>query len=298
MQRSEPPHERDPAGTRRKVLFWLDEDATLVDGDGATPAVTGRRRRWRTPAIAIVLVAALIGAAAALPWSAGRAPQTGTLPWSPSAPADTSGAGATAAGTVITAPRADVTRANLELLSGTTAVSLRRGAGKGDLYRIATPDGGSTVPTVLHEQGRLMVDLVDSGRSGPDTVDIQLNPQVTWDLRFTGGAVVRLLDLSGLSVSGLVMTGGSARTELTLPAPDGTVPVRMVGGVGEFTVRLPQNIPVQVRIGGGAGTATLDNQVRTGVAAGTVLATPDWATATHRYDIDVASGASTVTVVR
>jgi len=47
-----------------------------------------------------------------------------------------------------------------------------------------------------------------------------------------------------------------------------------------------------VRVGAGAGTTEVDGVRRTGLAAGTVLAT---ATVTDRYDVDAAAGVFTLT---
>jgi subtilase family serine protease len=50
--------------------------------------------------------------------------------------------------------------------------------------------------------------------------------------------------------------------------------------------------------GGGAGYLTVDGRSLTGVAGGTVLATPGWATARSRFDIDATAGVSRLTVIR
>jgi hypothetical protein len=57
-------------------------------------------------------------------------------------------------------------------------------------------------------------------------------------------------------------------------------------------------VPAQVIVGGGAGYLTVDGQTRTGVAGGTVLATPGWSTARSRFDVDATAGVSELTVGR
>jgi hypothetical protein len=57
-------------------------------------------------------------------------------------------------------------------------------------------------------------------------------------------------------------------------------------------------VPAQVVAGGGAGYLSLDGQNLTGVAGGTVLATPGWATATSRFAIDATAGVSRLAVSR
>jgi len=53
-----------------------------------------------------------------------------------------------------------------------------------------------------------------------------------------------------------------------------------------------------VIVGGGAGFLSVDGQNLTGVAGGTVLATPGWAAARSRFDIDATAGVSRLTVSR
>jgi hypothetical protein len=57
-------------------------------------------------------------------------------------------------------------------------------------------------------------------------------------------------------------------------------------------------VPAQVTVGGGASFVSVDDQNLIGVAGGTVLTPPGWATATSRFDIDATSGFSRLTVSR
>ena len=60
----------------------------------------------------------------------------------------------------------------------------------------------------------------------------------------------------------------------------------------------PGGVPVQVTAGGGASSVSVDDQELTGIAGGTVLTPPGWATATSRIDLDATSGFSQLTVSR
>jgi hypothetical protein len=51
-----------------------------------------------------------------------------------------------------------------------------------------------------------------------------------------------------------------------------------------------------VTAGGGAGTASLDGASYTGVAGGSVFASPGWASAAARYDVEATAGAADVSV--
>lgn len=98
--------------------------------------------------------------------------------------------------------------------------------------------------------------------------------------------------MRGARLSGVDLAAGAARIELVLPVPDRAVPIRMASGATEFTLHVPRGVATAVRVDGGAGTTEVDGVRRTGLAAGTVLAT---ATVTDRYDVDAAAGVSTLT---
>lgn len=54
--------------------------------------------------------------------------------------------------------------------------------------------------------------------------------------------------------------------------------------------------PARVRVGGGAGTVTVDDDHRTGVAAGTVVTSGDWTGSGDRYEIELSAGVSRLVV--
>ena len=91
---------------------------------------------------------------------------------------------------------------------------------------------------------------------------------------------------------------GSDVLDVSLPRPAGTLPLLLAGGVSQFLLSLPGGVPAQVTVGGGASSVSVDGQDLTGVAGGTVLTPPGWATASSRFDIDATSGFSRLTVSR
>ncbi len=110
-------------------------------------------------------------------------------------------------------------------------------------------------------------------------------------------AALKVTDLRGGKVGGLAVTAGSDVLDVRLPRPAGTLPLLLAGGVTQFLLSLPGG-PAQVTVGGGASYVSVDDQNLTGVAGGTVLTPPGWATATSRFDIDATSGFSRLTVSR
>ncbi|WP_052388550.1 hypothetical protein [Dactylosporangium aurantiacum] len=190
--------------------------------------------------------------------------------------------------------------ATLDLLSGVTAVTVTA-ADLGDtLYRVRTPDDGRTVPSVTDLDGRIGVQLSDSGNGAPDkgVVTVELNRDVRWTVRFTAGSTSNTADLRALrETGGVEYIGGVSSIELTLPAAKGVVPVRMSGGAGTFRIHLPQNGPVRVVAGGGAGSVTVDGTRHDGVTGGAAFQGGDTAAA-DRFEIDNTAGVSSVIVDR
>jgi hypothetical protein len=198
----------------------------------------------------------------------------------------------------VTGPRDGRTEATVELLSGVTAVTVRAVDLGGPLYRVRTPDDGRHLPQVTDDDGLVQVQVADSGRAGPSTVEIELAAATRWRVRLVGGATQLTVDLSAGKVAEVAFVGGATSIDLSLPRPTGTVPVRMVSGVATWAVHAPAGVPVQVFAGGGAGTVTIDGATRTGVSAGATIPADGWAAATDRYEVTASGGMSTFTLDR
>jgi hypothetical protein len=148
------------------------------------------------------------------------------------------------------------------------------------------------VPRTDQRDGRVRLRLDGDARA----VDITLSAAVRWDLRVAGGAVLSTIDLGAGRVGGVDLTGGASRIALTLPRPDGTLTVRMSGGVNLFDVRTAGRTPVRVRVGSGAGQVVLNGRAHAGVAAGRTFTPAAWGEAVDRIDVDAAAGMSSLTV--
>ena len=186
--------------------------------------------------------------------------------------------------------------ATVDLVSGATTVTVRSDDLTGaDRLQALTPDGTGVAPVLETDGDTVRVHLVQTGKSGPSAVTVLLDRRVRWQVRMSGGATSELLDLRSARLSGVDLAAGAARIELVLPVPDRAVPITMAGGATEFTLHVPRGVAAAVRIGGGAASTEVDGVRRTGLAAGTVLAT---ATATNRYDVDATAGVSTLMLMR
>jgi hypothetical protein len=288
----------------------------------AEPAtVYGRRRRRGLVIAAAVVLVVLAGAGIvtavmkvtsdapstasgpvlAPPLPAEPSGVTNTIPVEPTGPADGSTVPPTAdpnAEHVVSAPLGDRAEAGFELVNGTTMVTMRLDALDDELYRISTPAGASVLPKVIADDKQLRLFLVRSGVQGVGAVTIALNVKVRWHLRMIGGTEQSVIDLSGGRVDAVELAGGATRIDLTLPRPDGTLPVRMTGGVNQFVVHTANSVPVRVRVGSGAGRVVLDGRQRNGIAPGASFTTAQWSDGGDRIDLDAVAGMATLTVDR
>ncbi|MBQ1041243.1 MULTISPECIES: hypothetical protein [unclassified Micromonospora] len=264
----------------------------------------GRARpRWsgaaRLLAAAAALVVVLGGVAVAVTLSnPGRLGVvfSGGAPASPATDAGGVGAAEAAGAQTLAAPRAGRQRAEFELTDGLTRFALRTADLGDDLYRIDVPEDAGVTPRPLMVGDRVRLRIEENGRRGPAAVDVVLNSRVTWRLRLVGGVSEQRLDLGEARLAGIDMVGGASRTRLLLPRLNGSLTVRMTGGVSELTVTVPGGPPVRVRVAAGAGSLTVYEKRHGGIAAGDLVSSPGWDRAADRLYLDLAAGANAVSV--
>ncbi|GHJ48126.1 hypothetical protein Cs7R123_54680 [Catellatospora sp. TT07R-123] len=196
----------------------------------------------------------------------------------------------------VSAARGGRDTAALTVVSGATTVTVRAADLGDDLYRVSTPSDSALSPEVVESGGRHQLHLASTGEHGAAAVEVLLNREVRWDLRFSGGAAETVVDMGAGRLGTVDFAAGSTRIETVLPRPQGTLTVRMAGGASDFLVRLPDGVPVRVSAGGGAADVTVDGTRHLGVAGGSVFSPPGWATATDRYVVDAVAGVSSLTV--
>ena len=200
---------------------------------------------------------------------------------------------------VVSLPVAGRTQATLNVTSGTSVLDISVARLPGTLLRVSTPSGAPVRPVLSGSRPILLSLAGDSGGRGQqDAVTVVLNAAVVWSLDLAGGTQRTDVDLRGGKVGVVAVTAGSDILDVALPRPAGTLSFLFAGGASQFRLSLPGGVPARVIAGGGAGYLTVDGQHRTGVAGGTVLATPGWATARSRFDIDATAGVARLTVIR
>ncbi|MDP9796375.1 hypothetical protein J2S43_004887 [Catenuloplanes nepalensis] len=194
---------------------------------------------------------------------------------------------------VVTGDLRGLEHAVLELVSGAETITVRNADPDVTGYRVATPRGAAGVPAVTERDG-----VVSAALTGSAPVEILLSDDVRWTVRIAGGAREQLVDLGAGPIGDVELRGGADRITVGLPAGDGTTTVRMSGGASTFDVLAPAAVPVRVSLAGGAGSARVDGETRSGIAGGTVFGPADWDTAADRYDIQALAGVSGFTLDR
>jgi hypothetical protein len=198
----------------------------------------------------------------------------------------------------VSGPRDGRNQATLVLLDGASSIAVHTRDLGDRLFQVETPAGGAHRPVVAVAGDEVRLELADREQNGVSAVEVELSAAVRWQVRILGGSTEQLIDLAEGRVSGVELTGGATRIELTLPPPAGTTTVRMSGGAGRWTVHQVGDAPVRVLVGGGAGSVTIDGTSESGVGAGTVFSPPGWDGAEDRVDIDAVAGMSTFVLDR
>jgi hypothetical protein len=126
--------------------------------------------------------------------------------------------------------------------------------------------------------------------------DITIAAETPWEIVSAGGIAQLRVDLSRGELRSLEINGGVSDGRLHLSEPRGVVPLRIGGGVRQLDIRRPAGTAVRLHVSGGAHRLAFDD-ARYGAIGGTIaLATPGAADTTDRYEIQIAGGASTLTI--
>lgn len=132
----------------------------------------------------------------------------------------------------------------------------------------------ATVSVTGPESGRAWV----PGVRGASRLNVALGRDIVWDLEIDTGVVDLEADLSELSVSAVETRSGVSQITITLgkdiPAGIDQVPVRVRGGVANFTVRVPDGVPVRVDAEAGLSNIDVDNDIPRLSSGGRIWATP------------------------
>ena len=126
--------------------------------------------------------------------------------------------------------------------------------------------------------------------------EIALSVATPWRIVIQGGTAEVVTELGGLNLAGLEIKGGFSMIRLDLPAPSGVVPIQIVGGAPEITVRRPAGIAVRVYLKGWVSELVFDEQTWSGVGNNVRLQSPAFDPTAPCYDIEVTSYANKVII--
>jgi DNA-binding MarR family transcriptional regulator len=205
------------------------------------------------------------------------------------------GADAAVAASEHSAPLGGLTSAKLHVRSGLSSLRLRPGSDERELYRAAFE--GAT-PQVRLRDGRVLVHY----RGLPfdwrkRTATFALNPSIPWTIEVLGGIQKVEADLRTIDIRRFDLVGGTERVQLELGRPVGEVTVRIVGGAKTVRLERPRGVPVQLKIVGSTGSATLDGTKLGKKGGESTLESPGWAAGTDRIAMEVVGGSKSVDIV-
>lgn len=191
--------------------------------------------------------------------------------------------------------------ANLDLDFGASSVDLRGASLGEDLYRARFEfPTGEQPPVVrldrssstLHIQHQERPPRFTFGFSPMhDRVDLSLSDRVPWIVAIRGGAVDSALDLTGLEISRLQLSGGASRSDIRMRDPKATVSVDISGGAADITLHIPSGSAWQVKVTGGASDLEVDG-AHYGGFGDKSQQSDGYAQATDRFDIRASGGAT------
>lgn len=191
---------------------------------------------------------------------------------------------------VVAVPRTGSFEAVLHVVGLPARFRVAAGDLGSDLCRV---DLGKSAPSVRAWSNHVMVQVRGRARAAARG-ELLLHQAVRWTVEINGGCSQLDVDLRQGRVAAVLLRGGARQLELDLPAPDGVVPVRVLGGAGRMVVRRPAGVPVGVRIRGGASEVVVDG-ARVRFASGNARLGSDLA-GLPGYEVELHGGASRLVV--
>ena len=172
----------------------------------------------------------------------------------------------------------------LAIETGSWRVAVR--GGPADMVEAALSVGGGGAASVELRDGRAIV----RSRRGGNRGAVLLNPRYTWHIKVNGGTWNNDLDLTGLRVSGVELDSGAGNVTLTLPAPQGVVPVKVNSGLVGVALHRPPGTAAEAIVKSGSVKLRFDGQPMKATAMDMHWESPGGSSAPDRYEVTVHSG--------
>ena len=169
-----------------------------------------------------------------------------------------------------------------------------------DLYRAHLEYSGGRAPRVEVDGGTVTIGggsgFPGFGARGGSRARVTLNRSIPWEVHVGGGASRGTLELGGLQLTRLEISGGANRIDASLGQPHGTVPVQVSGGATNVTLHRPSGVAARAVMSGGANNLTVDGKRYESLGSEVAWQSPDYDSAADRFDVHISGGASTVTL--
>jgi len=201
-------------------------------------------------------------------------------------------------GKQVSIPLEGATSAYVKLDHGAGRLTLRSGAGSGEIVNGTFGNGLSYKSHV--EGGRMEVKLRTSQQAWAwwpgESLDwdIRLNRDIPLSLKIDSGASASILDLSDLKVTDLDIDTGASSTELTLPANAGNTHVDIDTGASSLKVSIPSGVAASIRVK--SGIASVNVNPRFSRLDGGLYQSTDYSTAANRVDMTIDAGVGSIEV--
>ncbi len=188
-------------------------------------------------------------------------------------------------------------RANARMIMETSAsrLSFAGTAPAGELVR-ATFEG--PLPDVRASGGEVIVRYRRQAASAFSSraARLALAGGIPWTIELSGGITDLTGTLGDVALERFDVQGGANHIVLDLPAPSGTVVVRIAGVASSARFRRPAAVPVSLRVAGGVSHLRLDGQRHEQVGGDRRFVADGFADRPDRYELEILGGAGDVRV--
>lgn len=178
----------------------------------------------------------------------------------------------------------------LAIDTGSWRVNVR--AGTADMIEPAESVGGGGAASVELRDGRAVV----RSRRGGNRGSVLLNPRYRWHITLHGGTWNNELDLTGLRVTGVELDSGAGNVAITLPAPEGIVPVKVNSGLVGVALHRPPGTAAEAIVKSGSVKLRFDGQLMKVTGMDMHWESPGASRSRDRYELTVHSGCVRVTL--
>ncbi|WP_045880283.1 MarR family transcriptional regulator [Pseudofrankia sp. DC12] len=166
------------------------------------------------------------------------------------------------------APLGSATQARLHLAGGLKQLQIVSGGPDFPADSLYQGDFAGAAPTseviVRPDETEVRVQFGRRNRSlwraGSGASTLTLSPLVAWAIDVRGGAQQLVVELQGVAPRSFSLTGGANDLRLRLGAPGRGARISLTGGAKALRLERPADVPVNLRIRGGASDVVVDGQ--------------------------------------